>query len=336
MADDEIKPQGTTEAVDDQAIRRALFPDTFAFLDEQKERERQGKPKARLAYYTSADTALKIVRDRELWLRDCRCMTDFNEVWVGIRNVEEYLSYRSDAFQSAVDACHPGSSAWIVHQFGSLAPSLWANTHLMCLSVHDPKNDGSEDQFGRLSMWRAYGRDHGAAIIFKTPHEGISDQLSVYLNPVIYSHTLWPELDQLVSNLIQYRSLFSKLTAQEFNGWLLAALATYAVCLKHSGFHEELEWRLAVMPVLYRPSSFLKSSPETLDGVPQTVWKLNLAAASSAGVPGLTHVDLFDRILIGPTAFSAPISEQFRTALNLVGFPNSYQSVHETRIPLRR
>jgi hypothetical protein len=336
MSADGYGRQDAANTVNDGAIRRALYPATFAFLEEQEERERQGKPRARFAYYTSADTALKIVRNRELWFRDCRCMNDYNEVWVGMRNVEEYLSYRSTAFQTAVDACHSGAAAWIMHQFGALAPSVWANTYLMCLSLHDPNNDGSEDQLGRLSMWRAYGRDHGAAIVFKKPNEKLSEHLAVYLNPVIYSNTLWPDLDQLVSNLIQHRQIFSTLTAREFQEWLLAALVTYAVSLKHPGFHEELEWRLVAMPVLYPPSLFLRGFPETMKEVPQTVWKLDLAGASNAGVAGLTHADLFDRILIGPTEFPGPIAEQFRTALSLVGFPNARQCVHETYIPLRR
>jgi hypothetical protein len=59
------------------------------------------------------------------------------------------------------------------------------DTYLACFSEHKE----SEDTFGRLSMWRAYGGTTGVALVMKNePFQSttISDVLKIYGSPVAY------------------------------------------------------------------------------------------------------------------------------------------------------
>lgn len=49
----------------------------------------------KLAHYTSAATALSILKNHEIWMRNTRCMNDFLEVKYGINLFKSFAGNRS-------------------------------------------------------------------------------------------------------------------------------------------------------------------------------------------------------------------------------------------------
>jgi hypothetical protein len=77
-------------------------------------------------------------------------------------------------------------------------------TFMLSLSEHDD----DEDELGRLSMWRAYGRNAGVALVLNGSFTlSDVDEIKAYSAPVVYKSTYdfvrffadW--VDQLTSNL---------------------------------------------------------------------------------------------------------------------------------------
>ena len=67
-------------------FRRTFFPYAAAA------RERMLRDQTRIVYYTSAATAMQILRNREIWMRNTQVMNDFLEVDHGISCVQRALA----------------------------------------------------------------------------------------------------------------------------------------------------------------------------------------------------------------------------------------------------
>ena len=138
----------------------------------------------RFAYYTTAATALEVLRRREIWMRNTMVMNDFSEVEHGLSCViEAYKSEAGEKLKAVLDAEYSGISEEYESLFNAWIPGFRRDTYVACLSEHPPE----EDQYGRLSMWRAYGGVAGVALIV---NGGVlfrpSDALAAYSSPVAY------------------------------------------------------------------------------------------------------------------------------------------------------
>ena len=109
----------------------------------------------RFVHYTSADAALKIIRSKRLWMRNTTCMSDYREVRHGYDLLSKFFSVPSQAstFISAVDACAQGAAKEALTLFDGWWKQSKFDIYVTSISEHDKR----EDQYGRLSMWRAFG-----------------------------------------------------------------------------------------------------------------------------------------------------------------------------------
>jgi hypothetical protein len=287
----------------------------------------------KLVHYASAETALKILKSQEIWLRDSRCMNDYMEVQGGLNQIERFLheTARRQAFLTAVDACHAGVGQELIEKFRSWMPLFWANTYIMCMSAHK----GSEDKYGRLSMWRAYGRAAGGlAIVLNAPPENVDTDFNVFLSPVAYREDIDADMIEVIANITQHRGFIASVPRDRFVNGLFSMFAMAACCLKHPGFCEEEEWRLIHLPKTWK-SDFVTQDRVTIDGVPQYVYKLKFGDAVRAGYASADPPKLIERVIVGPTAFPGPISEQVYDVLLSLGFKNPNQHLSVSYIPLR-
>ena len=110
-----------------------------------------------------------------------------------------------------------------------------AETYLSCLSLHE----SSEDQNGRLSMWRAYG--DVALIPNNTPLTVVTDRLGVYSTPVHYLDQVGAEARlQTVAQAITANVDFLRgLGEQSFISNTVYMVFMAAIGTKHPGFSEE-------------------------------------------------------------------------------------------------
>ena len=141
---------------------------------------------ARFVHYTSADSALKIISSKRLWMRNTTCMSDYREVQHGFELLNRFFSDESkkNVFIAALDTCSPDSAEEAINLFNQWWSDTQFNTYITSVSEHDDE----EDLHGRLSMWRAFGAiTTRVAIVFNIPWFSAGAlALNLSLNPVAY------------------------------------------------------------------------------------------------------------------------------------------------------
>jgi hypothetical protein len=313
---------------EEEALSQLFHPNYSARIIELFEKKR------RLVHYTTAEAAISMLRTRHFWMRKASCMNDFSEVQHGIDClVKAYIGKSGDRFKEVVDGIFDGVSASTAALFDRYIRALPYDTYIACFSEHLDV----EDSFGRLSMWRAYGRDAGVAIVINPAvFYGKSDALKAYSSPVAYlrDEDFAAEFERVTENiannadLVRSRGL-DELQTRLFNTFLFATL-----CTKHPGFQEEREWRVVHAPQIH-PSKRLVKSVETVRGIPQPVYKIPLQNIPDEGLMGIEIPQLVDRIIIGPTSYGTAMQEAFLDLLAQAGVTDTTNRVIVSDIPLR-
>ena len=145
---------------------------------------------------------------------------------------------------------------------------------------------------------------------------------------------LWRSLNKLKSLEDNFNFLEKAGPAQVVTtlSWAFhfAALST-----KHPGFAEEREWRIIHSPTML-PSERIGFDIETIEGVPQRVYKLQMENHPDEGLIGATLPELLEEIIVGPTESPWPIYDALVTKLEENGVENARSKVRISNIPLRR
>ena len=285
----------------------------------------------RFVHYTSADTALKILRKGELWLRNAAVMNDFSEIAYGLTLITTAFAGEAGVrFKTAVEAVHPGAMNQVDELLSSWNNDWRFETYLACVSLHR----GTEDRSGRLSMWRAYGDT--ALVIHNTPMMAITDRLGVYSAPVIYQDAteFSKRLDRIAGAVEQHTDHLRGLGQDVVVGYVHGMLQATAIASKHPGFSEEEEWR-----IFFRPSEnespAIARTVEVVGGVPQVVYKLALRDDPEKGLHGASIPSLLDRIIVGPTEYPVTTAQAFMITLDEAGVQDPGKKVIVSDIPLR-
>ena len=148
-----------------------------------EEMRRMRDNKIQLAHYCSASTAIKIIGNQEIWLRNCSEMNDFEEIQYGLNSLSFAWDSCIEKFSKVFEGKFPKITEQLVEQFNLLVPKLRYSSFICCLSRHN----SSEDEIGRLSMWRAYGSNSGVAIITdNAPFLTANNEFGAFSGPVEY------------------------------------------------------------------------------------------------------------------------------------------------------
>jgi hypothetical protein len=261
-------------------------------------------------------------------------MNDYTEVAHGIYCLTRfYESSAGDELKAAMDGCFPGISSEWSSLFDAWIPVIRRHTYILSVSEHTQL----DDQYGRLSMWRAYGGNAGVAFIFKGgPMLRPSDALRAYSSPVDY---LGPdgvagEMGKIALGLRTHKSYVRQQGKEWLKRGMFEAFRFAAICTKHPAFLEEREWRVVSTQVLHE-SDRLKPVPEIIGGVTQLLLKLKLADVPEEGLTGLTIPDCLDRVLIGPCEHPEVIAASLTELLESTGVEDASKKIHITGIPLR-
>ena len=253
----------------------------------------------RFVYYTRAEVAASILKNRQIWFRNALCMNDFKEITHGYEClIAAWQSEGGDILKAAMAQCNAALPSDVEAFFNQLLPSINADTYLYCVSEHYAE----EDHRGRLSMWRAYGGSTGIALVFNgAVMHASSDVLGAYSSPVLYADP--PEF------IVEFRK--TALSVQQGVPYLrelephivrnaVFQMMRYAMlCTKHPAFREEKEWRVIASPSIH-PDGRNKQEVEVINGVPQLVVKIELLNDLERGLTGLALPELLDRIIVGP------------------------------------
>ena len=306
----------------------ALFPYLVA------QRNRVLRSCGRFVHYTTGEGADGILRNRSVWLRSTTCMNDYSEVMHGYNCLRGAWSGDSGkVFQEALDKCHPGIAAEVVTALDKQTGSILHGSFVACFSEHDPK----EDQYGRLSMWRAYCNPTGVALVLNsTPFFGKSDALKAYSSPVAYlsDGEFNDMIFKVAANVDRERAFLNALDRRWVLNGLLNMLKFAILCTKHPAFAEEREWRVVYTPGLVT-SDHMVRNVRTIRGVPQTVHELPLRDLPQEGLVGLEIPQLLHRIIIGPTQYGSATGSALWFLLKDAGIADPSERIIHSGVPLR-
>ena len=255
----------------------------------------------RLAHYTTSENAMKIADSKVLWLRHIKIMNDSREILHGAEAVTSIINgAKGRELVSWLDAIRPGAGALIDGILAELVSTLRDNTFICSLSEHDHSNI-RERQYGRLSMWRAYARNNGVAVIANmTPMRTITDYFDAYSFPVVYGdkNEIGARLCSVVDGIIADHEFVSRLDDAHLTWAIESMLTYYCSCAKHPGFEEEREWRIVHRR---RPGmiSKLKTEQRTIGKTPQPVVEFPLDVNPPEG-GGFRFGEVIDGVILGP------------------------------------
>lgn len=295
-----------------------------------------GRTNSRFVHYTSAEAALNIIKNKELWLRNATCMDDYREVQHGFELINSFFvdPINTKMFVDALEMCAPGIGQQAIAQFNKWWRDIQFSSFISSLSVHKD----SEDLHGRLSMWRGFGGTAArVAFVINIPWFLQSQaDLKIMFNPVSYDSK-----DQVNDDLIRMCEairnnvgLLRSIDSNELLGHVLNMLITHVTCSKHEGFHEEQEWRLLYSPEILS-SNLIKKSTEIVRGVPQIVYKIPLDATTYPELADVDFGQIFDRLIIGPSPYPWAMYQAFSDALRVAGVCNPEAKIFASGIPIR-
>ena len=275
---------------------------------------------------------MKIIRNKEIWLRNATVMNDFSEIGYGLTLARNGLaSPAGKKFYTEVESVFPDFQAKIEDQICESEMHWRFETYLSCLSLHQP----SEDQNGRLSMWRAYGEV--AFIMNNTPFVAETDKLGVYSTPVHYldqgdfDEQMLLAIRKISANVDHLRKSGRDAITNDILAWIFQS----AIGVKHPGFLEESEWR-----IYFRTTGdehpVLTKRVENVRGIPQPIWAIPLKHDPDSGLFGADIPNLLDRMIIGPTAYPYVSYKAFTELLSTAGVDDAESKVVVSDIPLRR
>lgn len=307
-------------------LNRVFLPHAFEEVARAKDQN------VRFAYYTTADTAIKLLRSKEMWLRNARLMNDFSEVEHGIKCYEEVLHGKvGDELFDLLDDIHDGVSGHLLSWLDQSRERITQGTYVVCVSEHDP----SEDQLGRLSMWRAYGGKSGVALVFSTDALlGDREQLGAFSGPVVYGgiEEIEASLRRVIGNVRANLPALRVTDKVSLIQSLLQMILVGCFYTKNPGFKEEKEWRVIANPS-FSDAKKLTASVESVEGLPQPVMKIPLV--DGPNVTGLEVSQILERVIVGPCTNSSLVRQAIEMTFIQLGYAEPAPPVICSNIPLR-
>ncbi len=227
----------------------------------------------RLAYYTSIDIAEIIMEKRMLWMRNVGDMNDYKEVKYGNELITRLLYGKMrNEFEDALETninISKNRIENILYAFSKEMISWSYNTYATCFAEID-----SNDNDGRLSMWRGYGRDEGIALVFDiTKMQNVLSGKNIELSPVEYytEKDVAVKLKEMIGQIERNGERLKRYKKDEIESAIINALRYAVVSIKHPGFEDEKEWRLVAH------GNDLNLDVEKVKGLLQPIYKLKIS-----------------------------------------------------------
>lgn len=296
----------------------------------------------KLVHYTSSETAFHIFDSKTVWMRNVGVMNDYLEVRHGIESMvrffrptsEQYPDVGQTEMKVAFEDLWPGLLPSVIDKFNGWLRTIEERSYVTSLSLHLE----NENQNGRLSMWRSYGMGPvGVALVINPrPFYEVESSLGAYSNPVVYRT---PEqvsdcFGQMAPRLRAAKDFLKRIDRAQVEDMLFQTMLNTALCCKHPGFSEELEWCIVHVEGLFGDSKLVEDIA-VIRGVPQKIMKIPLSSFEESGMPGMQIHELLDRVIIGPTDYPDIVREAYVHKLNELNVPDAEKKVFASEIPLR-
>ena len=334
--------RGASTLIDASEIQRALQLQAIFDSEVAQKREDLLSTDGKLVHYTSSDTAFRILDGKAVWMRNVQVMNDYMEVRHGIDSMirffrpvsEEFPDVGQTEMRAAFEEQWPGLFSSVIDQFNYWLPHMEQDSYITSLSIH-PKEENNN---GRLSMWRSYGMGPvGVALVINPrPFYEVEGDIGAYSNPVVYRtpEQVFSCFRQVAARLRESKQFLAGIDRDRIHGLLFDLMLNTALCCKHPGFSEELEWRIMHVDGMWTGDK-LDRDTVVVRGVPQLIMKIPLGPATEGGIPGMQVHELLDRVIIGPTDYPDVVRKAYIRKLRDLDVPDPEQKVFASEIPLR-
>lgn len=292
-----------------------------------------------LAHYTTADTAMKIIKGRSLWLRNAGMMNDYMEIEHGKAAIEPVLNGPLGVrLSNVLNDLEDGLACQVIERHYHHREHARESIFMTSLSEHDP-----DDTLGRLSMWRAYGGPvSGVAVLFKGAVVNLDLEPNLHLtaNPILYGgpDEFRIEFEGMVSQLEANAAFLKEFDSATILNACSAVLQFAMLSIKHLGFAEEREWRIVHRPYEFS-SAHMISQTVSVGGIPQTIYDLpfhNPEKHALFNLPQLNLNEILEGIIIGPCHYPETVFRAFKDEMTAAGIENAQERIHVSNIPLRQ
>jgi hypothetical protein len=289
-------------------------------------------------HYTSSNNAIDIIKGRTFWMRNAKCMNDFQELTHGYTIISDYFKdkEKNKEFRLVVDQIDENFEQDVVKGFEEWWEAISYNTYILSLSEHSGPD---EIEHGRLSMWRAYSNGGSKCALEISLPTDLNTGNSLVVTPVSYlkDSELSLRLDHAVTNVKKLISEYKHegLDKNELVKFFILALIDLTLAVKHPGFKEEREWRVYYIPnIMPDRTEHLKNDVEIVVGIPQIVYKIPVFKPDDEkGIDGYYINQIIKGILIGPSSYPKIQIDAFRKLLDENGLKAA--KVSASFIPLR-
>jgi hypothetical protein len=262
-------------------------------------------------------------------------MNDTREIQHGLEMIAGVFrdTAAGSKFRFVLDNLFPDLASEVVKLFEEWASNFLLGSYIACFSEHEDR----EDEFGRLSMWRAYGDRNRVALIlnndvFLSPADG----LGAYATPVLYGGQaeVKNEVCAIADNII-VEAAFLRDRGREFvKNSIFQTLRLSAISIKHPGFQEEKEWRVIHCPGLDATKHITKEIG-LIENVPQPIYALPLENIQDIGLEAEIP-RVLNRVIIGPSQYPVALGNAFSQLLADAGVPDADNKICISQISLRQ
>lgn len=291
-----------------------------------------------LAHYTSVAVLDAMMSNNEIWFSNPLYMNDLEELRFGM--IQGANAFRASqelkaAFQdeSAFDSLMEHFNAL----FAAYETKHAFDTYIMCLAKHKPENND-----GLLSMWRGYGAGGGGvAVIFDTTKLSFTESSPFIIGAVQYGtredRLAWIESKiRELATVIAGEPLTDKQLYSTAYYWI-ERLKVFALFTKHSGFHEEQEWRIVYMSERDTDDKLkgMLGYAITPRGVVEPKLKFQVKPLDDMLGEHFSLEHIIDRIILGPTTSTMLAATSVRRMLTHRGKYELADKIVASSIPFR-
>lgn len=180
---------------------KELLDNIVFYYYNQNLQELKNSQNVEFAYYSSLEVIHYILTDGKIWLRNASCMNDWMEIRRGQELFVRYFQMQENRcrFKEIFDQidCNFDWVGKILQLIKDFPISASYDCYLAFLTVHD-KDD---DDLGKLSMWRGYGRGIGGALVFNKQKILSRDISGIFFSKVVYF--TYKEFDEKFNQLLE-------------------------------------------------------------------------------------------------------------------------------------
>jgi hypothetical protein len=301
-------------------------------------KELDAKESNKLAHYTNVDGAISILKSQGIWMRNSQVMNDYSEVAHGMSCLDGAKNARfGQRLWTVLERIGAGLADEVRQTYAPKDIHRIEHTYITSFCEHD---SAAEDQYGKLSMWRAYGigsrrGESGVALVFnKRPFIAYSG-IGALSSPVLYAGTdtyRSKYFSEFVRNLERHEPVLVTLGRDLVRENVINAMHFSVLSTKHPGFREEKEWR-----VIYS-STLSAASPLDYIDDPKNSGKI-IHILPLKNLPLQHHYadikDILHKVIIGPSANPTKSRDKIIRVLRDIGVPFPEFRVVVSNIPIR-